>query len=94
MKFYSEDLNKFFNTADECMAAETEHAKMVEEKEKQRIIFEKEKYETLKKIQRLKEEAKMAQDKYLKEVIEYRKKFCDSEYIEDNIVNVFKKMFE
>ena len=76
------------------MAAEEEYAKKIEEEEKQRIAFEKEKSEALKKIQKLKEEAKVAQDKYIKEVMDYRKKFYGSEYIEDNIVDMFKKLFE
>ena len=94
MKFYSEELNKFFDSVESCMAAEKEYAKKIEEEEKQRIAFEKEKSETLKKIQKLKEEAKVAQDKYIKEVMDYRKKFYGSEYIEDNIVDMFKKLFE
>lgn len=94
MKFYSEELNKFFDSVESCMAAEKEYAKKIEEEEKQRMAFEKEKSEALKKIQKLKEEAKVAQDKYIKEVMDYRKKFYGSEYIEDNIVDMFKKLFE
>lgn len=94
MKFYSEELNKFFDSVESCMAAEEEYAKKIEEEEKQKIAFEKEKLEALKKIQKLKEEAKIAQDKYIKEVIDYRKKLYGSEYIEDNIVDMFKKLFE
>ena len=56
MKFYSEELNKFFDSVESCMAAEEEYAKKIEEEEKQRIAFEKEKSEALKKIQKLKEE--------------------------------------
>ena len=37
MKYYSEDLNKFFNTAEECEKAEVAHLKRLKEEEEKKV---------------------------------------------------------
>lgn len=97
MKFYNEYLKRFYDTQEECLAAEKQYLAAQTEKEEKEKQKKEERAAAAKRVEAAQKAMNEAQSNYRKELEEFCKKYGTYHYSTnsfDNIPHLFSTIFD